>query len=266
MNTEKEEKTTLPEDLLSKMAEGIQQVHSPEQSLLHSVTNFEERYIEREPLAEGAMKAILKCKDTVTGRYVALAFPKNTEEKESVELFLREARILTNLDHPNIIPVYDIGQDSDEKPYFTMKLIQGESLEASLKKYSERNDNDLAARLRIFERICEAMAFAHDKGIVHLDLKPDNIQISRYGEVQVCDWGLAKLMQDVTDTSSILLDDESLNFAEASLSMVKEGTRGTPGYMAPEQIGETNHEHNRQTDIYSLGAILYSLLTLKKTG
>lgn len=254
----------LPEDLLSKLGESIQSVHSPESSILNSVMNSTERYTDRKHLAEGAMKVILECHDAVTGRKVAMAFPKHFEEKESVEQFLREARILTALDHPNIIPVYDIGVDADEKPYFTMKLIHGESLEEMLKKYSKGRDEDLASRLRIFERICEAMAFSHSKGIVHLDLKPDNVQISSYGEVQVCDWGLAKLMQDVTDTSSTLLDDKTLNFAEASLSMVKEGTRGTPGFMAPEQIGETNHEHDRRTDIYSLGAILYSLLTFKK--
>ena len=198
---------SLPEDLISKLGQSIQAVHSPESSILNSVTNSTERYTEREHLAEGAMKVIMQCKDTVTGRKVAMAFPKQYEEKESVEQFLREARVLTALDHPNIIPVYDIGVDADTKPYFTMKLIHGESLEELLKKYSKDNDNDIPARLRIFTRICEAMAFTHSKGIVHLDLKPANIQISSYGEVQVCDWGLAKLMHDVTDIDNTLLDD-----------------------------------------------------------
>ena len=134
------------------------------------------------------MKEIYVCTDFSTNRQVAFA-QISPQKHDLSEAFLREARITAMLQHPNIVPVYDIGI-LDELAYFTMKLIEGYSLNEIIKKniYSSHE------LLNVFIKVCEAVSYAHSKGIIHLDLKPDNIQVSEHGEVQVCDWGLAKIV------------------------------------------------------------------------
>ena len=219
-----------------------------------------ERYINFEQYDEGGLKTIFLCYDSRTDRTVAMAMPKESKDEQKVEAFLREAKLNASLQHPNIVPVYDLGMNNDT-PWFTMKFIKGKSLEEiiqELKKEQTNEFKELNERLDIFLKICEAIAYSHSIGIIHLDLKPDNIRISDYGDVVVCDWGLADVVASTCEEKLL----EYCSLVEYDLSMLTvDGTvKGTAGYMAPEQTGQIRQRKGPQTDIFSLGAILYSLL------
>ncbi|MCM8539643.1 MAG: protein kinase [Lentisphaeraceae bacterium] len=214
---------------------------------------------------EGGMKKILKVEDSDTTRTLAMAVIKDQKlNSRAAERFIYEARITALLQHPNIVPVHDIGLNDKGEPYFTMKLISGENLMKILNKL-EKGDPEyiknfpLSELLIIFLKSCDALAYAHANDVIHLDLKPDNIQVSAYGEVLVVDWGLAKILHNPFD------DNEDFDEIIDSVDLTLNGfIKGTPGYMAPEQALGNNQEKTKLTDVYSLGAILYSILTLKK--
>ena len=219
------------------------------------------RYVQSKIHAEGGMKMILRSTDRLTRREIAIAKMKeDTLDNNSLKTFLHEARILARLDHPNIVPLHDIGIDPGGEPYFTMKLLSGESLGAVLKKLSKGDQTylqkyNLNILLEIFLKVCDAAAFAHSRNIVHRDLKPENIQVGDYGEVLLCDWGLAK------DINLPEESNEEINLTEILSRQTMHGMiKGTPGFMAPEQV-EGNPEITEKTDIYALGCILYNLVT-----
>lgn len=219
--------------------------------------DIEERYIDKEFLSEGAMKRIYKCKDLFTGREVALAVPKS-DEHSLTESFLREACISASLQHPNIVPIYDIGID-DDKPFFVMKLINGHNLSEII--FKKAQDLSLSQLLNIYMKVCDAIRFSHSLGIIHLDLKPENIQISEYGEVLICDWGLAK----VTDWGQLekdnFMNNEAFYKADTLQTTLFGYIKGTPGFLSPEQAQGSKTTKSYSSDIYSLGAILYAILT-----
>ncbi|MCH2208366.1 MAG: serine/threonine protein kinase [Lentisphaerales bacterium] len=235
-------------------------------SLLHPLfTELQENnepYQYFQPLAQGGMKKILRVQDTKANRLVALAMLHEEAPPEFYDSFIREARLTALLEHPNIMPIYDIGVDSSEKPYFTMALKEGDSLAHILEKRNARDRHyieryPLEILLEIFIKICDAMSYAHSKNVIHLDLKPENIQVGQFGEVLVCDWGLGKVIgsEEGVDFDQQLFNPDLLN------NMTLAGRiKGTPGYMAPEQV-EENGEKSFATDVYSLGCILYSVLT-----
>ncbi|MCH2209312.1 MAG: protein kinase [Lentisphaerales bacterium] len=217
-----------------------------------------ERYPDSQELDKGGMKEIFSVTDKMTLRKVAQAKPlKNTSS--SKEQFISEARLTAYLEHPNIVPVYDLGMDQNS-PFFTMKLIEGENLSDLLKSLKEKPDSlNLAELMQIFLKVCDAVAFAHDKGIVHLDLKPANIRLGKFGEVILCDWGLAKIItaEDI-EGDTVSLDPNIYN------DITLDGDiKGSPGFLAPEQISNDFGKKDEQTDIYALGGILYNILTLK---
>lgn len=223
-------------------------------SLLEQISNIELRYLDKAPVGQGGMKKILSFQDEVTGRKVAMALlAEEAPEDSLVENFLREARITAALQHPNIVPVYDIGLNKDGKPYFTMKLLRGQTLEEFLKKKTS-----IIERLEVFKKICDGMAYAHSKGIIHLDLKPENIYVGNFGDVLICDWGLARILLS-DDDEEIPADDEKLDFAEVSHMTLNGQVKGTPGFMAPEQVNSKSFKDQR-TDIFSLGALLFYML------
>jgi eukaryotic-like serine/threonine-protein kinase len=168
----------------------------------------------------GGMGTVYVAEDAVLSRKVAL---KVLETSAPEALLRREARTLASLEHPGIVPVHDAGTLPDGRLWYAMKLVQGERLDEALQRPLA-----LSERLRIFLQICEAVAFAHAHGVLHRDLKPQNIMIGSFGEVLVLDWGLARLL------------DESDDGARA----------GTRGFSAPEASNDA------QMDVYSLGAIL----------
>jgi serine/threonine protein kinase len=225
------------------------------------------RYTDPELIATGGMKEIYSVQDNTTGRKVALAILKN-ESPTNKELFLRESRITAFLQHPNIMPVYDMGLDDGNTPYFTMKLSRGESLHQIIKKLRAkdpkyRKEYPLTVLVQIFRKICDAVASAHFKGVIHLDIKPDNIQISNYGEVLLCDWGLSKITNIDVEAEESLADMDSLDLSDIQTVTRHDHVKGTPGFMAPEQANPRQGKRNERTDIFSLGALLYSLLTFE---
>jgi eukaryotic-like serine/threonine-protein kinase len=236
--------------------------------LLEELEIGDDRYEVHKTVNEGGMKYIVETYDELTKRNIAKAIMKDTADQEMVKNFIREARITASLEHPNIVPVHDLGIENEAEPFFTMKLLHGENLQNILDQLKDENPeykmnypkNEL---LGIFLKVCNAVAFAHSRAVLHLDLKPANIQVNEFGEVLLCDWGLARRLEK--DVEEI---DEEIDFKKLSsdsIELTQDGIlKGSPGYMAPEQISSTYGARSAQTDIYCLGAILYSIVTLEK--
>ncbi len=207
------------------------------------------RYEIMEPIARGGMGTVYLANDRHLRRPVALkVLHAPTLGPEAGERMLREARIIARLEHPGIVPVHDVGTLPDGRIFYAMKRVAGERLDRYL-----RAGLALNGRLRLFERICEAVAFAHAHGVVHRDLKPENIMVGAFGEVLVLDWGLAKLRSDSPPGPQTA--------APGLPGQTAHGTvLGTPGYMAPEQARGEVEGIDERTDVYALGAILYFLL------
>ncbi|HEY5925737.1 MAG TPA: serine/threonine-protein kinase, partial [Kofleriaceae bacterium] len=203
------------------------------------------RYKKVSQLGKGGLGEVLACDDTVLQRTVALkvGHQKGDVDSYSTKVILaREARIISGLEHPNIIPIYDAGTDSARGPFYVMRQVTETSLEMILhqRKTGQGNPHDytLNRLLRYFLQVCNAVDYAHHRGVVHCDIKPANILLGDYGEVLLVDWGLA----------------QSRNHPL--------GVRGgTLGYMAPEQMDTTIQRLDWRTDVFALGAIIYEILT-----
>jgi serine/threonine protein kinase len=219
-------------------------------------------------IGRGGMKLIKKVYDKDTSRHIAVAELLNPEDKSQYARFIREAKITANLEHPNIVPIHDIGIDENGTPYFTMKLLRGETLASVLKKLKDGDPEylekwTLPRLLLVFRKICNGIGFAHTKNIIHLDLSPENVQIGQFGDVIILDWGLAKISgidDEIDDNYDDEIDEEGYDNG-LILKTVNGEIKGTPGYMAPEQAAGRNTERDQRTDIYALGSILYSILT-----
>jgi serine/threonine protein kinase len=211
-----------------------------------------------EKIGQGGMAAVYSANDRKLGRQVALKILDADDRGQQLESrLLDEARIIAGLEHPGIIPVHDSGALRDGRVFYAMKLVRGKRLdqEAATAK-------DLALLLRIFEKVCQAVAFAHAHRIIHRDLKPQNIMVGPFGEVLVLDWGVAKLLQSrrrpATDPTALPVESSF----DSPIHQTAHGTViGTPGYMAPEQARGEIDSVDERTDVYALGAILYFLLT-----
>lgn len=215
--------------------------------------NHEERYQDKELIGEGGVKKVYRAYDIVVDRYVALAEPKHSETDIKREAFLREAQLTAQLDHPNIISIYDISNDLQAKPWFSMELKPG----VNMKAWIERQSDPIQSRhtfLNHFLKVCDAINYAHSKNILHLDLKPENIQFGQHGEVLVCDWGLGQALSMEDQQELMEADSEHMELFKDVTITGK--IKGTPGFMAPEQI-DHHIKKSFQTDIYALGALLY---------
>jgi len=205
-----------------------------------------------ELLGRGGMGDVVLARDKEIGRDVAIKQLRKEASPDDVARFLREARIQARLEHPAILPVHQIGQDENGQPYFTMKRLTGttfsEQLEATPPPPRQR-------MLRLFSEACSAVEFAHSRGVVHRDLKPQNIMVGDFGEVYVLDWGLARIEGEREKAQEIGADVESLDGMTQAGAML-----GTPGFMAPEQIEDAS-KAGTPADVYSLGAILFEVLT-----
>lgn len=225
-----------------------------------SLAQQQQKYHFKGVLGEGGMKVVHKVYDNFLRRDVAYATLKPGLRQTLYDAFIYEAWLTAQLEHPNIIKVYDLGIGPDQIPFFTMDLKTGESLNQWLKS----SDLSINERLETFIKVCDAISYAHSKGILHLDIKPDNIQIGTYGEVVVCDWGLGKFIS-TKDRRVEEHPEAALLEAELFLQNDSEhtGGRGTPGFMAPEQVA-FGQQKSKQTDVYGLGALLYYILTGRK--
>ncbi len=228
-------------------------------------TGFSGRYRLGELLGAGGMGEVRVCRDVRLGRNIALkAIRRETADADAVARFLREARVQGQLEHPAVVPVYDLGLAPDGEPYFTMKRIRGVTLDAIIEGL-RRGEKDAVTKftrhklLSAFASVCLAMDFAHARGVVHRDLKPENIMLGDFGEVYLLDWGLAKLLGQADPQAAdaaIVVDSSGSAATQAG------GLMGTLGYMPPEQLRSPAAVDPR-ADVYALGAILYKILTLE---
>ena len=235
--------------------------------ILKSLAQKGDHYTDHELVSQGGEKQIFKVRDLRTDRIVAMAKPRASSTNEEKEEFLREARLTARLQHPNIMTIHDQGIDEDGMPFFTMEFVQGEDLKETIERLSNPefqhvSDPSRDRFLEIFIKVCDAVAYAHSRGVVHLDIKPANIKVGPFGEVHLCDWGLSRILtQGFNDTAEEADPYSDLPNSDLLNDLTASGTaKGTPGFMAHEQTdGQLNV--SEQTDIYSLGAVLYYLLT-----
>ncbi|OGV45590.1 MAG: hypothetical protein A2017_12315 [Lentisphaerae bacterium GWF2_44_16] len=225
------------------------------------------RFSNLQTLGTGGTGTVMNGLEPSLGRDVAIKIlrPKLRETTKAVERFIREGRVTAQIEHPNIVPVHEIGILEDAGVFFTMKKVKGETLMEILQKTQAGNKEYVMKYsrnrlLEIFISACQGIAFAHSKGVIHRDLKPENIMIGDFGEVLVMDWGLVKHISDIsTDTENDFLIPSSTT---EELKLTIEGTiSGTPLYMSPEQAAGKNSEVDKKSDLFSLGATLYSILT-----
>jgi serine/threonine protein kinase len=221
------------------------------------------RYQLLERVARGGMGTVYAARDETLDRRVALkVLDVPVADGDLARRLNREARVLALLEHPGIVPVHDVGTLSDGRVFYTMKFVEGQRLD----KYIEAVSS-LPGRLRLFLRICDAVAFAHARGVLHRDLKPANVMVGPFGEVLVMDWGLAKILREqFAEASEDDRDATILHAPQASDSaadstqatpVTGQGTvLGTPGYMSPEQASGDIARVNERSDIFSLGAVL----------
>ena len=203
------------------------------------------RYAFVKELGRGGMGTVYLAEDKELDRLVALKV-LHTPEGELRRRMIREAQIIARLEHPGIVPVHDIGTLPDGRFFYAMKYVRGSRLDEYAAQGSSLND-----RLRKFQAVCDAVAFAHAHGVIHRDLKPQNIMIGSFGEVLVMDWGIAKIREDPRQSAAYNTSDGTVI--------------GTRDYMSPEQArGEV--EIDERADVYSLGVVLQFLLTDQKVS
>ncbi len=213
------------------------------------VSAIAERYVVGELVGRGGMGEVLAARDRQIGREVAVKRLRSRSASDKTKnRFLREARVQGRLDHPAIVPVYEVGHDNEGAPYFVMKKLAGSTL-AELLGLASTSRQRL---LRAFVDICLAVEFAHTRGVVHRDIKPTNLILGDFGDVYVIDWGIAKLVGEPDgDFADFVGDDPLSTHAGTAL--------GTPGYMAPEQI--RGDAIGIKVDVYALGCVLFAIVT-----
>jgi serine/threonine protein kinase/WD40 repeat protein len=231
------------------------------------------RYADGREIGRGGMGVVRQSEDLKLGRQVAMKvmLEGNKKSFDARLRFYQEAEILAKLEHPNIVPVHDLGMDTEGRPFYTMKEVKGVTLQKVL--------NDLRAGtmdtirryplthlLGIFLKVCDGVAFAHAKGIVHRDLKPENVMLGEFGEVLVMDWGLAKDLSAnlpvAEKTTGALSGDRPPGESAAGLTL-DGAVMGTPQYMPPEQAEGRLEDIDERSDVFSLGALLYAILALR---
>jgi len=181
---------------------------------------------------------------------------------EAVRMFVREARITGLLDHPHIVPVYDIGERQNEQLYFAMKLVEGQTLGDVIRALPRGplDTTTLYALLDVVTKVCDALAFAHSRGVLHCDIKPANVMVGEFGQVYVMDWGIARLVA-VEASPASMPDPGARAAAPAAASATDNSVIGTPCYMSPEQARGDRAKLCTRSDVFLLGSLLYEIVT-----
>ncbi len=267
-----------PVQLREPVDEPLTPVNLPASDAMPAPVAVPERYHLVGELARGGMGAILKGRDVDLGRDIALKvlLEKHAGKPELLHRFVEEAQIAGQLQHPGVVPVYELGQFGDARPYFTMKLVKGQTL---AKLLAERTDSsqERPRFVKIFEQVCQTLAYVHARGVIHRDLKPSNVMVGSFGEVQVMDWGLAKVLAEggIADEQasrkrqppepvSVIrtIRSEGTELPGVGSSHTRVGSvLGTPAYMAPEQARGEVELVDQRADVFGLGAILCEILT-----
>ncbi|HXI51962.1 MAG TPA: protein kinase, partial [Candidatus Saccharimonadales bacterium] len=229
-----------------------------------------DRYALTKLHATGGIGRVWMARDSQMGRDVALKElrPEQADDAVLRARFLREAQITGQLEHPGIVPVYELARRPDTgRPFYTMRLVKGRTLSEAAEAYHQKraagqaDPVEFSTLLYAFVVVCKTIAYAHSRGVIHRDLKGQNVVIGDFGEVVVLDWGLAKLVDQSEadfETSAVSMDHQETE----RLDLTRHGDAlGTPAYMAPEQAGGRLELIDRRTDVYGLGALLYQLLT-----
>jgi serine/threonine protein kinase len=214
-------------------------------------------------LACGGMGTVYLAEDRELNRLVAIKVLNTPEVTEDLRnRMVREAQIIARLEHPGIVPVHDVGTLPDGRIYYAMKFVRGSRLDEYAAEGASLKD-----RLRKFQAVCDAVAFAHAHGVIHRDLKPQNIMIGSFGEVLVLDWGVAKILRQVTSPEADTLILPPSGNGNDKPGDTSHGTViGTRHYMSPEQARGEISQLDERADVYSLGAVLYFLLTDRPPG
>ncbi|TWU08018.1 serine/threonine protein kinase [Stieleria varia] len=231
-----------------------------------------DRYTGLREIARGGNGLLRSAFDPVTGRTVAIksVLPPLTNDVNERRRLLREARVTAQLQHPNTVPVYDIGRDLLEGVYFVMKRISGENLFQVLKRIARKDEATAKAfpipkRIDIIEGACQALAYAHARGVIHRDVKPENIWVGNFGEVYLLDWGVAKVWGHVDDQTVIRQDRIATRDPGEQLQTLTGGGQrpGTPLYMSPEQV-RGNRGLDERSDVFNVGVCLYEALVIRE--
>src|SRR5205085_3988390 len=214
-------------------------------------------YVMKRELARGGQSVVYVALDRRMGRDVAYKQLLPGGPRDAEQRFLREARVAGQLEHPGVVPVYEVGQRADGNLYCTMRLVRGRSLDEALKQERGR------ARLKLlsnYVQLCQTIAYAHERGVIHRDIKPGNVMLGGFGETVLLDWGVAKIRGKADDTGEQLrapMVDQRFDGRNTQQGDVL----GTPAYMSPEQALGNIDEIDEQCDVWSLGIVPYEILT-----
>ena len=230
------------------------------------------RYVLRGELGRGGVGVVLQGSDADLGREVAIKVLREEFENQPdvVKRFVEEAQIGGQLQHPGVVPVYDLGL-SDGRPFFAMRLIRGKALDVLLAQ-REQPSAERRRFLDIFEKVCQTVAYAHARGVIHRDLKPSNVMVGAFGEVQVVDWGMGKVLgtgprpaaASTSEAARAPVSDEprveTVRSESNDTQSVLGSMMGTPGYMPPEQAKGELDQIDERSDVFALGAMLFEIL------
>jgi serine/threonine protein kinase len=255
--------------LLRDLEDEVSPMERPRSKETESVPIMAGQYQVFGEIGRGGMGAVLKGRDVDLGREVAIKvlLEQHAGDRGLMGRFLEEAQISGQLQHPGIVPLYGLGLFSDRRPFFAMKLVKGRTLSALLDARKDASE-DRHRFVGIFHQICQTVAYAHARGVIHRDLKPSNVMVGNFGEVQVMDWGLAKVLPREEDRNK---GDAQKPPQITSIKTVRTGkpdsesqpgaVMGTAAYMPPEQARGKVEDLDERCDVFGLGAILCQILT-----
>lgn len=229
----------------------------PEPASSLVATDVARRFSDLGEIGRGGMASVRRAKDRNLLRTVAIKILDQDIARHAPEVqrFVEEAQITGQLEHPGIVPVHEMGTDQDGIHYICMRYVRGQTLEEAIADAGDErlSPEKLTDLLQIFVKVCDAVAFAHSRGILHRDIKPSNVMVGEFGQVYVVDWGIARLLPGGSGAVSVRRP-KGLNLDHAGAPL------GTFGYMAPEQL-RGDEDLDARTDVFALGATLYHILT-----